>query len=323
MNPPVIWKQKSVNILQFQEIAWTENKNISFACIQDIETCEQIWKHFHPSPENIYQDWNYIKVFYDAYKYTPHFYTAFENNIPIACIPLEWVPERGRFEMFGNRSYIHYLFAQKWYENYISLIFEKIQKPIYSESILCDNQIYLSILKEIDQNYILDVRAVNNGIEYLTTKFPGEGKSKFLQQMRKIESMEIKIENGNAEDLEWFFENNRINFWESSAYNAPERQENIRLMNKNSKLLPYIRTFRYKGEIVAVYFFLKDPYNTTLYAINGASKKEIANLGKYVILDFIDFALSLKCEYVDLGSTSFWYKQHWTQLTHPVYNFKK
>lgn len=80
-------------------------------CIHDIQECEKIWKHLNPIPKSIYQDWNYIKVFYDAYQYTPAFYTAFEDEIPVACIPMEWVPERNRFEMFGNMSFVHYFFS--------------------------------------------------------------------------------------------------------------------------------------------------------------------------------------------------------------------
>lgn len=322
MNPSVSSEIKNVHI----KISHIENQlssQIKIELIHDIQEVEKIWKYFNPEPQNIYQDWNYIKVFYDAYKYTPYFYTAYENNIPVACLPLEWVPERNRLEMFGNMSYIHYVFSKDTYEHYLSLLIQSVKLPLFSESIVCNKKEYRDYFEEIDRNYILDIQNISSGIEYLEKKFPWEGKSKFLQQMRKIESIGISIEVGKSEDLEWFFEMNKQNFWDTSAYHDKRRQENIRLLEKNTATQTYIRTFRFDGEIVAVYFFIKDSYNNTLYAINGASQKEIANLGKFVILDFIDLGLSLWCDYVDLWSTSFGYKQNWTTFTHPVYNFKK
>lgn len=197
---------------QLFEIYPYTTPTLEYRCIQDIVEAEKIWKHFNPSPENIYQDLEYIKIFHEAYQYTPHFYTAYKDDVPVACLPLEWIPERNRLEMFGNMSYIHYLFSQTGYEYCIPLLLKQVKLPLESESIFCDKNTYLPSLQEVDTNYILDIRRVEHGMQYLEQEFPGDGRDKFLQQMRKIETLNIKIENGKTEDIEWFFETNKLNF---------------------------------------------------------------------------------------------------------------
>lgn len=297
--------------------------DIKYTCIHDIIECEKIWRHFNPFPKNIYQDWEYIKIFYETYNYTPHFYTAFVWDTPVACIPLEWVPERERLEMFGNRSYGHYLFSKDTYDFTLSLLFQSIPFPIHSESIICENPNHLDILSPVDSTYILDLHDISDGKQYIEKKYLLKKRSKIWKEMRNIEALNITIENGKDSDLEWFFINNQRIFWKDSAYHDIRRQENIRLLHQKKEIPSFIRTFRLNWEIVAVRFLIKDPYTDCLYAVNGATEKSIPNLGKFVILDYINLGISLWCKLVDLSSTSFWYKENWTTTTYPVYDFKK
>jgi len=88
--PPV----RNLTFTSLQHVHLYPKQTLKISCVQDINEVENLWKIFNPNPQSIYQKWDYIKVFYDVYQYTPHFYTAFLNNTPVACIPLEWVEEK-------------------------------------------------------------------------------------------------------------------------------------------------------------------------------------------------------------------------------------
>ncbi len=312
--------QSRTSLIPIEHISHT---TLQFKLVQDIENVEKIWKHFNPSPKNIYQDWEYIKIFHESYNYTPYFYTAYIENTPVACIPLEWIPEKNHLALFGNRSYGHHLFSEEQYEYVIPLLLRSITLPLYSESIICEKSDYIDALVPVDLNYILEIHDVSDWLDYLSKKYVQNKRSKLLKEMRNIAHLNIAIEDGKEEDLEWFFLTNQKIFWDDSAYHDVRRQDNIRRLYRCEKIPSFIRTFRIDGEIVAVRFLIKDPYSDSLYAVNGATEKSIANLGKFVILDYINLWLSLGCRSVDLGSTSFGYKQNWASMTHPVYDFKK
>lgn len=293
---------------------------INVRCIHDIDEVEKIWKYFNPNPQNIYQEWNYIKIFYDAYHYIPHFYTAFKNDIPVACIPMEWVPERGRLEMFGNMSFVHYFFIHSWYESQLKWIIESIPLPFFTESICWDWDIP-NFLEIADYDFFAILDWFYSANKYIEKCFSPNSRRNLLKQIRKIEDVWISYKKWNSSDLDFFFEQNKKNFWEDSSYNDIRRQNSILFLHSLESIPSHILSFYQKNTLVAVQFLIE--YNKVIYHINGGVNKDIKNLWKFTIAKMIDFSIEQWCHIFNLWATELGGKERWCNLKTPLFSFVK
>ena len=70
-------------------------------CIKDIEKAKIIWEQLTPN-KSMYDTWEFRYLSYQLSLYQLYFYTAYENNEPVALLPLQLNTDKGYIEFFGG-----------------------------------------------------------------------------------------------------------------------------------------------------------------------------------------------------------------------------
>lgn len=287
--------------------------------IKNIEEAKIAWNTLSPA-ECIYDTWDFRYCFY---KYTPSelfFYIAYEKEIPIALLPLQYNVDENSLEFFGG-SFMenNKVFYKSGYESVVPLLYDQIHQPAKLEYISGDDS-FTTKLPLHDYKYILPLDTITSSEEYLEKYFPQKDKKEIRRKLRRIEEEgQVKsLLNQNA-DLELLFEWNIEKFKDDSTFTLNFRKEIFRDI-LNGPFETYLHTFIQNNEKIGV--SMSVVYKGNFISLNsGLRSIAPKNFRTYLNLYKIDFAIEKGEQIFDAESNDCGWKESWHFQKLPLYKF--
>lgn len=282
--------------------------NTTFKIVKDIEGCYEIW-NFFSQKQSLFDLWDFRYSWYQGYQYQPHFYTLFEKNTPLACLPLWFNPVKKRYEWFGSDwMEDNYFFYQE--KIYFEILLNLVPKNIFLNAIINDkdNIVFPNFLnKELDDpKYILNLTSFKSIDQYLmslTKKHRYNIKRDYFNIINNYHP-EIKVINSN--NFKYFEEiiklsKKRFNgtLKDQTDLLIPERIATYQNIINNQGvykikfIIVYIQNF-----IAAVDMILT--FNKKYYTLKGANDiNRFPGIGNFMVYYENQDAINNKFLYVD------------------------
>jgi hypothetical protein len=128
-----------------------------------IEECFLIWNKFSKN-QSLFDLWDFRYSWFEAYRYTPYFYTIYEESFPLACLPLWYDREKQRYEWFGsNWMEDNYFFTKD--QRLVDFLLMIAPKPIWLNAI--DHFIDSPEFKTDDAKFVTQIKKIDNIDQYL------------------------------------------------------------------------------------------------------------------------------------------------------------
>lgn len=294
--------------------------SITIQCINELGAAEKLWNLLSPN-QTIFDSWEFRFCFYKYFNYPIHFYVAFNQNEPVALLPLQFNTDKQCFEFIGgfymedNRA-----MTRMGYESIIPLLYKQVSTPACLEYVRGNDQFTTSLPFMVNK-YILDMNGLKDFENYLQNYHDTNTRGKFRRKIKKISALNVTIEENNTEDIELLFEYNKNKFKENSFFHTPHSQEIFRDLTRLSFKI-HLTSFVINGTKEAVSFGLG--YKDTFEYLNfGVRSDNIPNLTSFINMHNIEMAIQNKYRYFDAFIGDYGWKEHWHLDKTPQYIFKK
>jgi hypothetical protein len=276
--------------------------------ITDLEEAEKIWNEITPG-RSIYDNWDFRYCFY---KYSPnplHFFAGYSGNELVGLLPLEYIEEEGGYLGFFAEDFMedNRLFIKPGYEKYTYDFYRHIKTDVMIDD-LAGEDIFTAGLPLEDYKYVLPLSGLKSFRDHLEKSFSSKRRRQFLKARNIVENKSVNIIRGEPSDIDLLFDLNIRRHGEESYLKLPHKRE----IFKELAGLFDVRVSSYaiggKKEGAAYAIFYKGVYN---YLSVGANLTDHENLGAFIGMDNIDFAISLGAEIFDAGLGDCGWKSLW------------
>lgn len=296
--------------------------------VKDIIECERIWKIFSQE-KTLWDIWEVAYSFYDDSLYEAYFIVLVQDNTEKGVLPLWFDKKEEEYSYFGGHYPENTAF---WFdEHYFPLIFEYIPDNTKlsdinhsaAEKIIRAFPQFKDKFKQGDWHYFIDMKKIKLRLDNYLDRFSNKHKKCFLNDIKKIEQLNLDIKWGTTENLDRFIEFNVERFGKESDFSNRIFVKSIkRLFSyfKEKNILHTLNIYidgKLQGTEIAVLY--KDVY----YDINGGYNLDIPNLGKFIILSHIKNAIRLKAKMIDFLAGKGGWKELWKLDKVPYYVFEK
>lgn len=287
---------------------------IKYHIYTSIEEGENLWNTFSPKVE-LYDDWKFRFTYWNFTKPEICFVVGYENNIPFGLLPLQWNND-GYYEFFGG-DFMSYnaLFIKETFEHLKNDFLNQINKPIYLRWMRTPFS-HPKLKTTEKSTFFLPVKNFTNLDDYFQNVLSPTRKKQIRKEMRKILKQDTNITFNNFDDLDLLVQLNKKRFGDNSVFNKPYRYEFFKAILKIFDA--QIITVTIDGEKVGI--GLRIIYNNTLYGINTGVKEGTANVGKFLYLKAIEFAIENKLEKYDALEGAYGWKEEFGFLGRPQYH---
>ncbi len=292
-------------------------KKITFRTITTLKDCKNLWSILSPK-KTLYDEWDFRYAYYRHFNYSLVFITAFDKEEPVGLLPLMFDREKGYLDFFAGFEYMedNGLFLKKGYEDCSEEFLDQVQgeRPALLEYIGESLNLNGSVIH--DYNYFINLKGLSDYEDFLHHYLHGESRRNIEYQIRKINKNEVEISYGNRDDILILEKWNKIRFGKhSSFYERPHWEEFYKEIAE--KFNSQIITVSINGQKEGVGFLIL--YKNICYGINAGYNPEIKNLGKYITLLKIDYAIKKGAQIYDAGSGAFGWKEDFNLLKRPLY----
>jgi len=287
---------------------------IRFELITDIQGAESLWNHIS-SKQELYDLWDFRFSYWEFEKPEILFVAGYDDENLIGLLPLQWNKD-GYYEFFGG-SFMSYnqIFIKKEYLDTQKEFLDQVNKPMWLRWMT--SPLNHQMLTTSDPStYFLPLSGLTSLDDYFE-KFVGKTRRKQLKkEMRNVLKQNTELIINNTSDISSLVELNKMKFGEASVFHNSNRQA---FFEKIVSLFPsYILTVKIDNEIAAV--GLRITYNNILYGINTGVKEGTKNLGKFLYLKAIEFAIENKLEKYDALEGAYGWKEEFGFLGRPQYH---
>jgi hypothetical protein len=291
--------------------------NISFNIITELHEAEAAWKLLSPNAL-LFDDWNFRYGYYKFFQYPLRFYTAYEANKPVGVLPLMWNEEKQYLEFFASFGYMenNSAFIKPGYEYIIPHLLEQIDRPALLEYMSPTSSI-LPHAENHENEYYADLIGLRHYHDFIETYMSGDKKRNILAQCRKLEQTGVVISEGTINDIKHLIYWSKIRFGrKSSFYRRPYFEEFYKFLGTSFDTR--VITARINNEVQGVGLMIF--YNDICFGINSGYNPEISNLGKYLSLHKIDYAIKAGKKQYAAGTGSPGWKEDFNLLKNPQYH---
>lgn len=289
-------------------------KKIKFKIITEVKEAENLWNLLSPK-KVLYDEWSFRYSYYKYFNYPLFFITGFDKKEAIGLLPLMFDIKKGHLDFFAGFKYMedNGIFVKEGYETYKESFLDKISKPALLEY-MNESKSFIGA-KAHDYSYFINLKSLSSYEDFLHKYLNGESRRNIEYQIRKIYKLgKVEVVYGQKEDLEILEKWNKLRFGaHSSFYERPFWHEFYKSLSE--KFDTEIITVSINGKKEGVGFLLC--YKNICYGINAGYNPEVKNLGKYITLLKIDYAIKKKMEVYDAGSGAFGWKEDFNLLKRP------
>ncbi|HZJ40758.1 MAG TPA: GNAT family N-acetyltransferase [Candidatus Saccharimonadales bacterium] len=296
---------------------------IEIKLIQDLEQAKEIWNQLSKN-ETLYDRWDVRYCFYKHKPYPLYFYVAYDEETPVALLPLEYNTKENYLEFLAE-AFIegNHPFFKSGYEYLLPKLFQ-IDFPYPVQIFDLDGEDQLtSALPLEDYVYYVNISQFKNFDDYLLQAFPNGRKrynfKRLFTLLEKEHSLEI-IED-DFSGLEKLMDLNVKNFGTESYLNTKvERQAFFDLLQLplDWKMMALV----VDGQKLA--YSLSVIYNKVYYyLIVGSDISEVKDAFKYLTKANMELALKNGAQIFDCSLGDCNWKQYWHLTKKPQYKFEK
>lgn len=287
---------------------------IRFELITDIHEAEALWDYISPKQE-LYDLWNFRFSYWEFEKPEVLFVAGYDDDNLIGLLPLQWSKD-GYYEFFGG-SFMSYnqLFIKKEYLDTQIEFLSQVNKPMWLRWMASPVD-HPNLTTSDPSTYFLTLIGLTSLDDYFE-KFVGKTRGKQLKkEVRNVLKQNTELIIDNTSDISSLVEFNKKRFGETSVFHNSNRQA---FFEKIVSLFPsYILTVKIDNEIAAV--GLRIIHKNILYGINTGVKEGTKNLGKFLYLKAIEFAIENKLEKYDALEGAYGWKEEFGFEGRPQYH---
>lgn len=285
---------------------------INYRILTNIDESKEIWNKLS-NEEEIFDLWEFRYQYYKFLNFPLYFITAYDAEKPVGLLPL--MENNGILEFFGS-SYMSYnpIFTEDRYNNLREELINKIKMPANLKWMKSSiNHPRLTAVEK--STYFLNLKDYTNLEDYINKTWTGKSKNTLRRKIKKIELQNPKIIIDNKDDLDLLIELNKKRFGKSSVFNLPFRDDFFKeVVNKfNTKII----SIKINNIIQAVALMLI--HNNKIYLINTGANLEIDNLGVYLALQTIEYAIKSGAEIYDGLEGNYGWKENFGFKPRPQY----
>lgn len=291
--------------------------------ISDLNEAEKIWRALSPD-EMIYDLWDFRFPFYKIYSYPLYFYTVYDDDEPVALLPLQFNKEWGGLEFIAEElAYDNKPFIKAGYEYLIPELFNDLNIRTKIFDIAGIDDFTKNLPLEENSVYFYDISEFKDFDYFLLSAFPnGRKRYNFKRLFTNLErDHEVKVVYNNFSDLELLMDFNVKYFGEESYLRTTEERQPFFDLIK----LPFnwnMITIEVDGKKLAISLSLiyKDIY---YYLIVGSDISEVKDAFKYLTKANMELAINSGAKIFDCSLGDCNWKQYWHLDKKPQYKFEK
>lgn len=283
---------------------------INFRIVTDIEEAKRLWSKLC-TIETIYDDWDFLYLFYKTLKFPLQFITAFSNdNEPIGLLPLQNNETEGYLEFFGG-NFMEYnkVFILPEYANLIPEFFMLIEGKYKLRSMI-GGEFYPEELENDDFTYFLNLENIKCFEDYLfLCHKKSKSRNHYRRIVRKVNSSNISIRKDHYDDLKYLIEFNSKRFPEDSHFldsNITEAFYGLLESKFEVHMVSILIDDIVESVGVSVFFG-----NTFYCELTGTNRDSIADLGTYTTVQKLKLAIELGAKVFDVGHGDCNWKERW------------
>ncbi len=291
--------------------------------ISDLNEAEKIWRVLSPDGM-IYDLWDFRFPFYKVYSYPLYFYAVYDNDEPVALLPLQFNKEWGGLEFIAEElAYDNKPFIKAGYEYLIPGLFNDLNIKTKIFDIAGIDEFTKNLPLEENSVYFYDIAEFKKFDDFLLSAFQnGRKRYNFKRLFTNLErDHEVKVVYNDFSDLELLMDFNVKYFGEESYLRTPEERHPFFDLIK----LPFnwnMITIEVDGKKLAVSLSLiyKDIY---YYLIVGSDISEVPDAFKYLTKVNLEEAIKNKAKIFNCALGRGGWKEYWHLGKYPQYEFIK
>ena len=291
--------------------------------ISDLEEAEKVWRALSPN-EMIYDLWDFRYAFYKVYSYPLYFYTVYDNDEPVALLPLQFNKDWNGLEFIAEElAYDNHPFIKKGYEYLIPELFNEVTMRTKIFDIAGIDEFTKGLPLEENSVYFYNIELYNNFDDYLLNAFPnGRKRYNFNRLLLNLErDHDVKVIYDDYSDLELLMDFNTKYFGDESYLRTKEERQpffDLIKLAYNWKMI----TIEIDGKKLACSLSLtyKDTY---YYLIVGSDITEVPDAFKYLTKINLAEAIKNKVKIFNCALGRGGWKEYWHLNKYPQYEFIK
>ncbi len=305
---------------------------IEIKIISDLEEAKKLWNLLSPE-ETIYDLWAFRYCFYKYENYSLSFITAYDNNEPVALLPLQYNEKDKCLECFAeefmeeSRPFFKY-----GYEYLISELYNKIERTakLYDITENSETDEFTKAMPLEDYKYFLPLENYKGFSDFLNDRMNAKRKRSLVKEIKEIDDQKISVEIFKAGELnkkeldevaELLFNFNCASFAaESYLQKKSEREAHRDLFDLDLDWRLIVVSINGKREALSFSVVYK---NTWYYLLTGVNFKNFPGLGKYLVKANIEEAINNKVGVYDCGLGDCGWKHLWHFDKKPQHLFIK
>jgi hypothetical protein len=294
---------------------------IKKALITNLVEAERLWRQLSPK-EIIYDLWDFRYPFYKVYSYPLYFHAIYEDDEPVALLPLQLNKDWNGLEFIAEElAYDNKPFIKKGYEYLIPELFNNLGGRVKIFDIAEIDDFTKKLPLEENSVYFYNIDKFTCFDDFLLSAFPGGRKRyNFKRLFINLErNHDVKVLHDNYSDLELLMDFNVKYFGEESYLRSSEER------------LPYFDlikqpfnwnmiTIEIDGKKVAVSLSLiyKETY---YYLIVGSDISEFPDAFKYLTKVNLELAIKNKTKIFNCALGRGGWKEYWHLKKYPQHEF--
>ncbi len=283
----------------------------------DKKRCEEIWRALSPQ-FYLYDDWDFRKLFADAYGFPLYFIVGYEQDMPVALLPLEFDTEKRYYEYWGGFFMeFNRVFVRPGANVDIQLLYDAVPKPM---KLVCaessENKVNGFVVDGF--TYTLDIQNMQGVEDYLLREFSAKRRKNIRNTVDKALVSGLVTGKGDWRDLSKLFQYNIDRFADESSFHDQHEQEIFKQFASLS--LPWeIVVLRHGEEVVAVSIgcLYKDRYQ---YLAVGSDFARASGAGTVLWLEHVTRAIQYGAKFIDAGSHDCGWKELWHLTKIPLFD---
>lgn len=292
-------------------------KNLRYQVVEDLEKAKEIWETLSPH-KTIDDEWGFRYVFFKHLDYKIHFIVAFDNDKPIALLPLQKNNLKGLMPPYypnDGKEFLEFFGGDDTDDNDIlgkvddhDFIFRELVWQIkdcaYLAPLRGSFESFPNTLP-YENKFILDISKFKNYDQYIDAYFFQKNRGKFKRDIKNIyKNHKIEVEY-NINDLDKMFELNLVSHPDSS-FKFDYRKDIFKELMSSYQVEIISVSVDDKKEAISYGIIHKEIY----YSMNVGANHTINNLGKLLVLLQMQRAIDLKCKIYDAGKGESGWKEH-------------
>ena len=285
--------------------------------INDQTECYSIWNSI-VDIKTLYDEWDFRLAFYNSTN-PLHFITIFDNEAPVALLPLQNNTIKGYYEFWGgNFMENNRIFTKPGFENLRSTIIESLPSRTILRCITPEDLIIQNLPID-DYTYKLNIQDYIDLDSYLAI-FNSKHRANMLKTLERINSLQPDFSLNDTGNVAKLISLNQQQHGAESLFNDPEIY-NAFFKLLDSKFNITIQSIIHQDAIQSVSFSIT--HNNTFYVLMAGSNRDFASgIGTYEKLKAFEFAISNKFDYIDFARADCNWKESWKLEKHPLHIFK-